>query len=130
MATIAVIGAGQMGSGIAQTAAQYGYKVLLNDVDKAIAEKAIGGIGKQVARLVSREKLTADEGEALIARITPIGDYAPMGGWSGGGKITSWGLRHRAACKGRKVNAGESRARPRAENTQSSCPLVAGRLLH
>ena len=79
MATIAVIGAGQMGSGIAQTAAQYGYKVLLNDVDKAIAEKAIGGIGKQVARLVSREKLTADEGEALIARITPIGDYAPMG---------------------------------------------------
>ena len=78
MATIAVIGAGQMGSGIAQTAAQYGYKVLLNDVDKAIAEKAIGGIAKALTRLVSRGKLTPDEADALIARITPIGDYAPM----------------------------------------------------
>ena len=41
MATIAVIGAGQMGSGIAQTAAQYGYNVLLNDIDKAVAERAM-----------------------------------------------------------------------------------------
>jgi 3-hydroxybutyryl-CoA dehydrogenase len=67
-----------MGSGIAQTAAQFGHKVLLNDVSREIAEKSVGGIGKQVARLVSRDKMTAGDGEALLARITPIGDYAPM----------------------------------------------------
>ena len=38
MATIAVIGAGQMGSGIAQTAAQFGYNVLLSDVDLSISQ--------------------------------------------------------------------------------------------
>ena len=78
MATIAVIGAGQMGSGIAQTAAQFGHSVLLNDITQEIAEKALGGIGKQVAKLVGRNKMTPEEGEALLARITPIGEYAPM----------------------------------------------------
>lgn len=78
MRTVAVIGAGQMGSGIAQTIAQFGMKVLLSDVDVALAEKAKVGIEKGLARLVSREKLTLDQATAALARITPIGDYAPM----------------------------------------------------
>ena len=78
MGKIAVIGAGQMGSGIAQTAAQFGYDVLLSDVDLAISEKAKAGIGKALSRLVEKDKMAAADAEALLARITPIADYAPM----------------------------------------------------
>jgi len=78
MPTIAVIGAGQMGSGIAQTSAQFGYDVLLVDVDVAIAEKAKSKIAKALERLVSRERMSAADAEALLSRIAPIGDYAPM----------------------------------------------------
>lgn len=78
MTTVAVIGAGQMGSGIAQTSAQFGYDVLLADVDVAIAERARDAMGKTLGKLVSRNKMTAADAEALLARITPIGDYAPM----------------------------------------------------
>jgi len=78
MRTVAVIGAGQMGSGIAQTVAQNGIKVLLSDVDLAVAEKAVAGIDKALARLVSRDKITPDQATAALARITPVADYAPM----------------------------------------------------
>jgi 3-hydroxybutyryl-CoA dehydrogenase len=78
MPTIAVIGAGQMGSGIAQTAAQFGYDVFLSDVDVAVSEKGKGGIAKSLHRLVSKDKMSATDAEALLSRITPIADYAPM----------------------------------------------------
>jgi 3-hydroxybutyryl-CoA dehydrogenase len=78
MRTVAVIGAGQMGSGISQTIAQNGIKVLLSDVDIALAEKARAGIDKALAKLVARGKITPDEAEAALARITPVADYAPM----------------------------------------------------
>jgi len=78
MQTVAVIGAGQMGSGIAQTAAQFGYKVLLADVSVELAEKAKAGIDKALGKLVGRGKTTPEEAQALVNRITPIGDYAPM----------------------------------------------------
>ncbi len=78
MRVIGIIGAGQMGSGIAQTVAQNGLKVLLCDVDIALAEKAKGGIDKALARQVARDKITTDEADAALARITPVGDYAPM----------------------------------------------------
>ena len=51
MQTVAVIGAGQMGSGIAQTAAQFGNRVLLADVTLELAEKAKAKIGKGLERL-------------------------------------------------------------------------------
>ncbi len=78
MTTVAVIGAGQMGSGIAQTAAQFGHKVMLTDVDIAIAEKAKEKIAKGLDRLVTREKITPEEATAALGRITPIGEYGPM----------------------------------------------------
>lgn len=78
MRIVGVIGAGQMGSGIAQTVAQNGIKVLLSDIDIALAEKAKAGIDKALVRLVSREKITPAEAEAALARITPVADYAPM----------------------------------------------------
>ena len=78
MRIVGIIGAGQMGSGIAQTIAQNGIRVLLADVDIALAEKARAGIDKALARLVGRDKLTPAEAEAALARITPVADYAPM----------------------------------------------------
>jgi 3-hydroxybutyryl-CoA dehydrogenase len=78
MQTVAVIGAGQMGAGIAQVMAQAGLSVLLADVDFAAAQKGRDKIAKALTRLVTKEKITAADAEAIIARITPIGDYAPM----------------------------------------------------
>jgi 3-hydroxybutyryl-CoA dehydrogenase len=78
MRTVAVIGAGQMGSGIAQTIAQFGMKVLLSDVDLTRAEAGKAKIDQAFGKLVGRGKLTPDEATAALARITPVPDYAPM----------------------------------------------------
>jgi len=76
MQTIAVIGAGQMGRGIAQSAAQAGYKVLLSDTALDLAEKGKGTIAKSLDRLVAKEKIAVGEAAAVVDRITPIGDLA------------------------------------------------------
>lgn len=78
MLTVAIIGSGIMGSGIAQTVASKGMKVMLSDVELAIAEKGKAGIAKGLDKLVAKGKLEAADAEATLARITPIGDYAPM----------------------------------------------------
>lgn len=78
MRKVAVIGAGQMGSGIAQTVAQHGIHVMLSDIDLAVAEKAKGGIEASLGKLVGRGKIEAADAEAALARITPIGETAPM----------------------------------------------------
>lgn len=79
MTTIAVIGAGLMGAGISQTAAQFGNQVLLSDIGLEQAQKGKDGIAKGLARLVAKEKIAQADAEALLARITPVGDYARIG---------------------------------------------------
>lgn len=78
MQTIGVIGAGQMGSGIAQTLAQHGFHVLLSDVDLAAAERGKAGIDKALTRLVGRGKLEAGDAEGTLARVEPVTDLEPM----------------------------------------------------
>lgn len=78
MQKVAVIGAGQMGSGIAQTVAQNGMQVLLTDIDLAVAEKARTGIDKALGKLVGRGKIGIEDAEAALARITAVGNYEPM----------------------------------------------------
>ncbi|AJP73082.1 3-hydroxybutyryl-CoA dehydrogenase [Sphingomonas hengshuiensis] len=78
MQTVGVIGAGQMGAGIAQVSAQAGYRVLLSDVDQARAEAGKAGIAKQLARAVEKEKITAADAEAALARIEPVADVSAM----------------------------------------------------
>ncbi|MEM7690478.1 MAG: 3-hydroxyacyl-CoA dehydrogenase NAD-binding domain-containing protein [Pseudomonadota bacterium] len=78
MHNIAVIGAGQMGTGIAQTVAGQGMDVMLADIDLAHADAGKGRIDKAVSKLVGRGKIEIDAAEALLARITPVADYAPM----------------------------------------------------
>ena len=72
MKTIGVIGAGQMGAGIAQVSAQAGYTVLLSDVDIARAEKGVATIAKALGRMVEREKITEAARDSALALIRPV----------------------------------------------------------
>ena len=80
MKTIGVIGAGQMGAGIAQVSAQTGYHVLLSDVDLARAEAGKAGIAKALDRLVTKEKIASDARDAALALIEPVASVEAMGG--------------------------------------------------
>jgi 3-hydroxybutyryl-CoA dehydrogenase len=68
---VVVVGAGQMGAGIAQVSAAAGIAVSLCDVSKDRAARAKDGIGKQLERLVQKGKLTAEDASALLGRIEP-----------------------------------------------------------
>jgi 3-hydroxybutyryl-CoA dehydrogenase len=78
MRKIGVIGAGQMGAGIAQVSAQAGYDVLLRDIDIARAEAGKAGIAKRLKRAVEGGKLAAVDAETALAKITPLADLAPF----------------------------------------------------
>jgi len=71
---IMVIGAGQMGSGIAQVCAQAGYKVLLNDVKLEFAHRGLSVIKKNLARQVEKERMTAEQMEEVLSHLTPSTD--------------------------------------------------------
>lgn len=68
---VAVIGAGAMGAGIAQVAAQAGHPVRLYDNRPGAAAQAVEGIARQLARLVEKGKLDADAQRAIVARLQP-----------------------------------------------------------
>ncbi len=78
MNRIAVIGAGQMGAGIAQVAAQAGLHVYLSDLSVELAEKGKAGIVRQFARLVEKEKLTQAAADSAAANIEPVAGYSAM----------------------------------------------------
>lgn len=78
MQAVGVIGAGQMGAGIAQVAAQAGYRVLLSDVSVERAEAGKAGIARQLARAVEKEKITAADRDTALGRIEAVGDVAAM----------------------------------------------------
>jgi 3-hydroxybutyryl-CoA dehydrogenase len=66
---IGVVGAGQMGSGIAQVAASAGLDVLVTDVSQESLDKGEAGVAKSLGRLVKKEKMTQVEADAAAARI-------------------------------------------------------------
>lgn len=68
--TIGVIGAGQMGNGIAQVAAVAGFTVILRDVEERFVARGLGAIDKSLAKLAEKGKLTAGEATAARLRIT------------------------------------------------------------
>ncbi len=71
---LAVIGAGLMGSGIAQVAAQAGYAVTLRDVGDDALRRGVGAIEKSYARFVEKGRLTAEDRDAALARLTTTTD--------------------------------------------------------
>ena len=77
--TVGVIGAGQMGSGIAHVCALAGYDVLLNDLDEARATASLAQIDHNMARQVARGIVTHEEMTAALARIHPAATLAQVG---------------------------------------------------
>ncbi|MET9222034.1 3-hydroxyacyl-CoA dehydrogenase family protein [Streptomyces sp. NPDC088197] len=71
---LAVVGAGLMGSGIAQVSAQAGYDVVLRDVTDAALKRGTDGIRASYEKFVSKGKLDAADAEAALARITATTD--------------------------------------------------------
>ncbi|MEM9735774.1 MAG: 3-hydroxyacyl-CoA dehydrogenase NAD-binding domain-containing protein, partial [Pseudomonadota bacterium] len=77
--TIGVVGAGQMGTGIAQVFAQAGYDVHLHDVSTEAMDQAILRIGKGLDRLVAKDRLSPSDHAATLARIRPEAELATLG---------------------------------------------------
>ncbi|HLW43521.1 MAG TPA: 3-hydroxyacyl-CoA dehydrogenase NAD-binding domain-containing protein, partial [Candidatus Acidoferrales bacterium] len=67
--TIAVIGAGTMGNGIAHVFAKAGYSVILRDVDQKYLDRALDTIGKNLDREVKKAKIAEADKSATLARI-------------------------------------------------------------
>lgn len=74
MKKIFVIGAGTMGAGIAQVFASAGFDVVLKDIKDEFVEKGLAGIKKSYSRLVEKGKVSAEDAEAVVARITGTTD--------------------------------------------------------
>jgi 3-hydroxybutyryl-CoA dehydrogenase len=76
--TLGIIGAGQMGNGIAQVAAMSGLKVIMNDIDEAFVNQGLGTIQKMLSRSVEKNKITSDEKDAVLGRIRTSVDIKEM----------------------------------------------------
>ncbi|WP_461614265.1 3-hydroxybutyryl-CoA dehydrogenase [Clostridium sp. Marseille-QA1073] len=74
MKKICVLGAGTMGSGIAQAFATKGYEVIIRDIKDEFVSKGIAGIKKNLDKLVSKEKITAEKAEDILSRISGTTD--------------------------------------------------------
>ena len=75
---VGIVGAGQMGSGIAQVFAANGYDVTLNDVQAPMLDKAQGGIGASLAKFVEKGKLTAEDRDAALGRLSFSADIQAL----------------------------------------------------
>lgn len=71
---VMVIGAGQMGSGIAQVCAMAGFDVILQDLKQEFLDRGMGGIDKNLQRQVDKDRMTSGEKAAIIARLQPSTD--------------------------------------------------------
>ena len=67
--TFGVIGAGQMGAGIAQVAAQTGYRVIMRDIEQRFVDGGMAKIEKNLARQVDKGRMTAEDLDAVLSRI-------------------------------------------------------------
>ena len=76
--TIGVVGAGTMGNGIAQAFAVAGVNVIMSDIAEAAVQRGLATISGSLDRLIKKEKLTADEKTAALARITTTTDVKAL----------------------------------------------------
>ena len=74
---IMVVGAGQMGSGIAQVAAQMGFPVTVRDISQSLVDRGLKTIEKNLGRNVEKGKMTPEERDATLSRIKGTVDLGP-----------------------------------------------------
>jgi 3-hydroxybutyryl-CoA dehydrogenase len=77
--TVGVIGAGVMGSGIAQVTAMAGYRVTLRDVEASFLEKSAGRIEGSLDRLAEKGKIKEEQRAEILARIVPVTALSELG---------------------------------------------------
>jgi len=73
---VAILGSGVMGHGIAQISATAGYNVVLRDIEQRFLDKAMEKIRWSLDKLVAKEKISREEGNAIFKRISPIVDLS------------------------------------------------------
>lgn len=78
--TFGVIGSGQMGNGIAQVAAMSGQKVIMSDIQQDFCDKGIATISKNLDRMVKKEKISEDDKNAVLGRISTTIELKDMAG--------------------------------------------------
>jgi 3-hydroxybutyryl-CoA dehydrogenase len=78
ISTVGVIGAGTMGNGIAQVSAAAGLAVIMVDVAQPAVDRGIAAVGSSLQRLVKKEKLSAQDAAAIVARIRGTTEYADL----------------------------------------------------
>lgn len=78
ISSVGVVGAGQMGSGIAQVIAAAGIAVRISDVNLQAAQNGLNSIAKRLNSQVEREKITAGEADILLQHITPVGSLTDL----------------------------------------------------
>ena len=71
---ITVLGSGVMGHGIAQVSATAGYNIVLRDIKQEFLDKAMEKIRWSLDKLVNKEKISKEEGDAIFGRIKPVVD--------------------------------------------------------
>ena len=76
--TLGIIGAGQMGNGIAQVAAMNGMDVIMNDISAEFVQKGLATITKILTRSVGKGKITETEKESILGRISTSTDLKDM----------------------------------------------------
>jgi 3-hydroxybutyryl-CoA dehydrogenase len=76
--SIGVVGAGQMGAGIAQVASASGFDVIMNDIEDEFVERGFSSIKKSLARMVKKEKVTEEDRERILGRIQGSVSIADM----------------------------------------------------
>ena len=76
--TVAVLGAGTMGNGIAHVFARAGYNVILRDVEQRFLDRGMETIAKNLDREVKKEKLTEAEKPEVLGRLKPVTDFAAI----------------------------------------------------
>ena len=77
--TVGVVGAGQMGNGIAHVCALAGYNVILNDISQAALDAGLSTIEKNLGRQVSRDVINVDQMKAAQSRVSTTVSLDPLG---------------------------------------------------
>jgi 3-hydroxybutyryl-CoA dehydrogenase len=76
--TFGIIGAGQMGAGIAQVAAQAGYRVIMRDIEQRFVDGGMANIEKNLARQVEKGRMAPEDRDAVVSRIEGTVPIEPL----------------------------------------------------